>query len=499
MNIVVKLKETCISVIPIMMIVVLLNFTIAPLGAESLIRFLSGGVLVIIGLTLFLVGADIGIIPIGQKVGAALTAKRNLLILMTVSFAIGFFITVAEPDIQVLAAQIVGVNPAVPKTPLMFMIAFGVGFFIVVGLLRIVFNISYHWLLILFYALVFAFAFCTDPDFLGVAFDSGGATTGPMTVPLIIALGVGVASSKGGGVMNRDSSFGLTGMASIGPVLAVLILGLICSGSGAVPGAADIAADGETHGFISLLPHVMKNMAAALMPLALMFAFFQIFLIHMPPHQVRRMIKGLAYTFVGLVFFMTGVEGGFMPVGSMIGGIIGSLPYNFILIPIGLVLGAVVVCAEPAVWVLNEQIEEISGGHIRKRLMLVSLSVGISVSIGIAMLRVITGLSIWYFLIPGYAAALILTFFTPKLFTAIAFDSGGVASGPMTSTFILSFTLGASSAAGGNPITDAFGVIAMVAMTPLITIQLLGLLFGMKEKEVLGQKVTNDGETDGKM
>lgn len=499
MNIVIKLKETCISVIPIMMIVVLLNFTIAPLGAESLFRFLTGGVLVIIGLTLFLVGADIGIIPIGQKVGAALTAKRNLLILTTVSFAIGFFITVAEPDIQVLASQIVGVNPAVPKTPLMFMIAFGVGFFIVVGLLRIVFNISYHWLLILFYGVIFAFASFSDPGFIGVAFDSGGATTGPMTVPLIIALGVGVASSKGGGVMNRDSSFGLTGMASVGPVMAVLILGLVCSGSAAGPDAADMVTEGGAPGFISLLPHVMKNMAAALMPLALMFALFQIFLIHMPPHQVRRMIKGLAYTFVGLVFFMTGVEGGFMPVGSMIGGIIGSLPYNFVLIPIGLVLGAVVVCAEPAVWVLNEQIEEISGGHIRKRLMLVSLSVGISVSIGIAMLRVITGLSIWYFLILGYAAALILTFFTPKLFTAIAFDSGGVASGPMTSTFILSFTLGASSAAGGNPITDAFGVIAMVAMTPLITIQLLGLLFGMKEKEVLGQKVTNDGETDGKM
>lgn len=497
MNIVVKLKETCISVIPIMLIVVLLNFTIAPVGYDSLIRFLTGGVFVIAGLTLFLMGAELGIIPIGQKVGAALTAKKNLFLLIAVSFAIGFFITVAEPDIQVLATQIVGVNPAVPKTALIFMIAFGVGFFIVMGLLRIVFNIPYHWLLVLFYAAVFGIAAFTSPEFIGVGFDSGGATTGPMTVPLIIALGVGVASSMGGSSRNRDSSFGLTGMASIGPIMAVLVLGLICSGSGSGQETAAVAETASGHGFLPLIPHVIKDMAAALMPLAAMFAVFQFTLIHMPPRQVIRMIKGLIYTFAGLVLFMTGVEGGFMPVGSMIGGLIGQLPYNFVLIPIGLVLGAVVVCAEPAVWVLNEQIEEISGGHIKKRFMLISLSMGIAVSIGIAMFRVLTGTSIWYFLIPGYSIALILTFFTPKLFTAIAFDSGGVASGPMTSTFILSFTLGASASLGGNPITDAFGVIAMVAMTPLITIQLLGLVFGRKEKEALRLNATG-GETDGR-
>ncbi|MCQ2604262.1 MAG: DUF1538 domain-containing protein [Spirochaetia bacterium] len=481
MNIIVKLKETCISVVPIILIVLLLNFTIAPVGAASLIRFLSGGILVILGLTLFLVGADIGIIPIGQKAGAALTAKRSLFILVSAAFAIGFFITIAEPDVQVLAAQIVSVSPSVPKTPLIMAIAIGVGFFIVVGLLRIVFNISYNWLLIIFYGIVGVCAFFTSAGFIGLGFDAGGATTGPMTVPFIIALGVGVASSKGG-ALNRDSSFGLTGMASIGPIMAVLILGIICAGETSSSDMLELESD-DIAGFLHLVPGVAKEMFSSLMPLAVMFLVFQFTLIHMPPHQVAKMIKGLIYTYIGLVMFMTGVEGGFMPVGFAIGSMIGGLSYSFVLIPIGLVLGAVVVCAEPAVWVLNEQIEEISGGHIKKRFMQVSLSVGVSVSIGISMLRVLTGISIWYFLIPGYLIAMILTFFTPKLFTAIAFDSGGVASGPMTSTFILSFTLGASAAAGGNPVTDAFGVIAMVAMTPLITIQLLGLIFSRKTKE----------------
>ena len=479
MNIVVKLKETCISVVPIIAIVLLLNFTIAPVGSAALVRFLAGSLLVIIGLTLFLVGADLGISPIGQKAGAALTAKRKLMLLIGSAFAIGFFITIAEPDVQVLATQVVGVNPAVPKVPLILMIAVGVGFFVVVGLLRIVFNISYRWLLIASYAIVFLCAYRTDPAFLAIGFDAGGATTGPMTVPFIIALGVGVASSKGGAA-NRDSSFGLTGMASIGPILAVLLLGMFSKGAETASAAGSHV---EFAGFIAVMPEVAKEILSSLLPMAVMFIIFQLTLIHMPPYQVRRMIKGLIYTYIGLVLFMTGVQGGFMMVGSTIGAVIGSLSYSWILIPIGLVLGAVVVCAEPAVWVLNEQIEEISGGHIRKRFMLVSLSAGIALAIGLSMYRVLSGVSLWHFIIPGYALAVLLTFFTPKLFTAIAFDSGGVASGPMTSTFILSFTLGASQAAGGNPVLDAFGVIAMVAMTPLITIQILGLVFSMKEKQ----------------
>ncbi|MBR4158998.1 MAG: DUF1538 family protein, partial [Spirochaetia bacterium] len=303
---------------PIIVIVLLLNFTIAPVGSAALVRFLVDSVLVIIGLTLFLVGADLGISPIGQKAGAALTAKRKLLLLIGAAFAIGFFITIAEPDVQVLATQVVGVNPAVPKIPLILMIAVGVGFFVVVGLLRIVFNLSYRWLLIISYGVVFLCAYYTSPDFMAVGFDAGGATTGPMTVPFIIALGVGVASSKGGAA-NRDSSFGLTGIASIGPILAVFLLGIFTKGSASASAAGSHV---EFAGFIAVMPEIAKEILSSLLPMAVMFIIFQLTLIHMPPYQVRRMIKGLIYTYIGLVLFMTGVQGGFMMVGSTIGAVI---------------------------------------------------------------------------------------------------------------------------------------------------------------------------------
>lgn len=267
--------------------------------------------------------------------------------------------------------------------------------------------------------------------------------------------------------------------------MAVLIMGIINKGNVANPVVSDGAVSkiGIAQAFFRLIPETVIEVAQALGPLAFMFLLFQLTLLHMPPHQVAKMVKGLIYTFIGLLIFLVGVNGGFLPAGSAIGARIGAMENNIILVPIGFVLGAVVVLAEPAVWVLNNQVEEVSGGHIKKGVMLISLSIGVAIAVGIAMIRVITGISIWWFLIPGYALAMALTFFCPPLFTAIAFDSGGVASGPMSSTFILAFTIGASSAAGGNPIRDAFGVIAMIAMMPLITIQILGLLFGYKEKK----------------
>lgn len=499
MNIIVRLKETCISVIPIMLIVFILDFTFVPVGFDVLVRFFLGALLLIAGLTVFLVGSDIGIIPIGRKAGAALAAKRDIPLLISVSFAVGFFITIVEPDVQVLAVQISSVDSSIQKVPLVLIIAAGIGFFVAAGLLRVIFQFPYRFFLIIFYGIVFICAFFTGDEFLAVAFDAGGATTGPMTVPFIIALGTGVASSKGG-AKERDNSFGLTGAASIGPILTVLILGMIFEGNGTCGTAAGAASAGHPgqYNILIFLPEVASEIFFSFLPVAAMFIAFRFTIVRMPPYQTARMIKGLLYTYIGLVLFMTGVKGGFMSAGAAIGAKAGSLPFNYILIPLGILLGAVVVCAEPAVWVLNEQIEEISGGYVKKRFMLVFLSIGISVSVGVSMLRVLTGISIWWFLIPGYSAALLLSFFTPKLFTAVAFDSGGVASGPMTSTFILSFTLGASSAVGGDPVIDAFGVIAMVSMAPLITIQILGLVLKKKEKEASRLKYFYSGSRSEK-
>jgi len=485
MNLLTKFKETSISVVPILLIVLVLELTVAPIGATLLAQFFLGGVFIIIGLSVFLLGIDLGVLPVGQKVGATLVYKRNLGLMLAVGFIVGFFITVAEPDVRVLAGQAATVDPSISKTLLVVMISLGVGLFVALGFGRTILGIPYRYLLIVFYIGVFILACLTDPAYLGVGFDAGGATTGPMTVPFIMALGVGVAAVRKG-KQAEDDSFGLVGLASIGPIAAVLIMGIINKGQSA-PASAAVAESVETRGivasFIHLIPETLADVALALGPLALMVFVFQITLLRMPRHQVARTIKGLIYTFLGLVIFFIGVNGGFLPVGSTIGGIIGAMEHNAVLIPIGFVLGAVVVLAEPAIWVLNNQVEEVSGGYIKKRVMLISLSIGVAVAVALAMLRVVTGMSIWWLLVPGYTLALALTFWSPPLFTAIAFDSGGVASGPMSSTFILSFTLGASSAAGGNPITDAFGVIAMIAMTPLIAIQILGLIFKHKEKK----------------
>lgn len=510
-----KLKETAVSILPISVIVLILNWTIAPLGSSMVWQFLTGSLFTILGLALFLLGADIGILPIGEKAGAALTSKRNLPLLLSSAFVIGFLITIAEPDVQVLAKQVCSVDASINSTVLLVMIAVGIGLFTSVGLLRTVLHIPLKYLLIAFYIIVFVAAFAAPDKYLAVAFDSGGATTGPMTVPFILALGVGVAAvqGRGKGKTGNESSFGMTGMASIGPILAVLILGICVGGhqpsqraadsSAAQPeaavtteisaSAADVAtktsasSNGAEKGvFAHLLPETLVDVAKALLPLAVMFVVFQFTLLHLPPHAIIRMSVGLLYSFVGLVLFMLGVNGGFMPAGDIIGFTVAQTDYRYILVAIGVFLGAVVVCAEPAVWVLTKQVEEISGGTIKRSVIIAALSVGVAVSVGLSIFRVLSGFSLWFVLLPGYALALTLTFFCPQLFTAIAFDSGGVASGPMTTTFILSFMLGISNALGGNPLTDAFGVIALVAMAPLITIQVLGILYAGKTKKSAG-------------
>lgn len=509
MNLLQKFKETLASVLPIMAIVLVLGLTAAPLGAGLIVRFLVGGVLLIFGLTIFLAGVDIGILPIGERSGAALTAKKSLPLLLGVAFIIGVMVTIAEPDVQVLAGQIQGVSAAVNKWALIMMIAVGIGLFVVLGLLRTMLSLKLKYLLIVSYIVVFLLAFLCPPEFQGVAFDAGGATTGPMTVPFIMALGVGVAAVRSGvngeggkqGGTQTDDSFGLTGIASVGPVAAVCFYGILLRlgsrGEAASLAVQEAAADAPAAAesffglgtFITLLPEELYEVSLALLPLVIMFVAFQLFLLKMPPVQVRRMIKGVAYSFVGLVIFLVGVNGGFMPAGTQLGSLLGANAsmngglWTVLLTGTGVLFGAVVVCAEPAVWVLTEQVESVSGGTIKRKVMLAALSAGVAISIGLSMLRVLYGFSLWCILLPGYALALLMTLWCPPLFVGIAFDSGGVASGPMTSTFILSFTLGAAAACGGNPATDAFGVIALVAMTPLIAIQVLGIVFKVKSRK----------------
>lgn len=493
-NLVSKIEESVISVAPVMAIVVLLHFTLAPLQEGQLWLFLVSGAMVIAGLGIFLMGADLGMVPFGQKVGSVMAHKRSVPLILVASFTIGFAITIAEPDVQVLAEQVNGVAPAVDKGTLLAMIAVGVGIFLMIGTMRSVLGWPLRWLLIFFYTVLFVFCAFIDAGFLGVAFDSGGATTGPITVPFIMAMGLGVAAAtrkKEG----EDNSFGLVGLASIGPIAAVAVMGFISNislSSGEyteVPYVVMPVLDR----ILELLPHVAEEIAMALLPLFIIFLVFQFLLLKLPAQQVKRMITGLIYAYIGLVIFMIGVKSGFMTAGESIGMALGAMAGGNALIPVGFILGAVVVCAEPAVWVLTQQVEEVSGGHIKRSIMLVALSISVAVAVGLGMTRVVYGFSLWWYLIPGYALALGMTKFCPPLFTGIAFDSGGVASGPMSTTFVLSLTLGGALASGGNPATDGFGMIAMIAMAPLITIQIVGLIFKRKERQAVKREEIKAG------
>lgn len=491
MNIIQKFKDTAFSVVPIMVIVLLLGATVAPLGKLLLLRFAAGGIFLIAGLTLFLAGVDVSILPLGSQCGAALTGRKNVWLLLGAAFIIGVFVTAAEPDIQVLCSQVRTVCPAVSSFSLTAGIAAGVGLFIAMGLFRTLMGWGLRVFLFVFYALIFFLAIKGTRLFVGIAFDSGGATTGPMTVPFIMALGVGVSavrSKSRGGEDDRAKSFGLTGMASVGPVLAVVIYGIFLSKKG---GIAIAAAEGTSavnieglSAFFHVLPQVAREAAVSLLPVIVLFAAFQFTLLHLPPFQVKRMAIGFFYSYAGLVIFLTGVNGGFMTAGRLLGEAMGAKAAACggamaLLVITGALIGTVVVCAEPAVWVLTDQVEQLTGGTIKRRHLLVFLAAGSALACSLAMCRAVKGFPLMNILIPGYAAALLLMLFCPPLFTAIAFDSGGVASGPISSTFVLSFALGASQTKGTG---DAFGVIALIAMTPLVAIQTMGIVWSIKQK-----------------
>ena len=476
-----KLQESLAAVLPILAIVLILSFTIAPLPTSVLMAFLFGAVLLVVGMMFFSLGAELAMSPMGERVGACITKTRRVGIMLTLGFLLGFLITISEPDLQVLANQV----QAVPNMVLIVTVAVGVGLFLCFAMLRMLLSVPLNTMLVGFYIVVFVLALFVPKDFLAVAFDSGGVTTGPMTVPFIMAMGVGVSAIRSDKHSANDS-FGLVALCSIGPILAVLILSLIFHPDGGsytavvIPEIGDSAALWQL--FFVAFPTYFKEIAVSLLPIAAFFAVFNLVSLHLERKQLIRIGVGLAYTYLGLVIFLTGVNVGFMPAGNYLGSVIAGLSCNWIIIPIGMLIGYFIVMAEPAVYVLMRQVEELTDGAIPGSAMKHSLSIGVAVSVGLAMIRVLTGISIFYLLVPGYAVAIVLSFFVPKLFTAIAFDSGGVASGPMATTFLLPFAMGACSAVGGNIVTDAFGVVAMVAMTPLITIQGLGLIYRLRTK-----------------
>lgn len=476
-----KVYESVTSVLPITAIVLLLSITIAPLSPGILTLFLFGAVLLIIGMGFFTLGVDMSMIPMGEGVGVQLSKARKIGIPLAVCFVLGILITLAEPDLQVLAQQV----PAIPNLTLILTVAFGVGAFLVIAQLRILLKIPLSYILVFFYGAIFILTCFTPADFIPVSFDSGGVTTGPITVPFIMALGIGMASVRSDKNSSSDS-FGLTAICSIGPVLSVLLLGICYHPQDAVYTPLSLAELTTTRvvagEFARAFPIYIKEVAVALLPIAGLFLVFQCAFRRFHKRQLIRIVSGFIYSYIGLVLFLTGVNVGFMPAGQYIGSAVAGGKMPWILIPIGMVIGYFIVKAEPAVQVLTRQVEDVTSGSITHKSIGFGLSIGIAFSVGIAMLRILTGLNIMWFLIPGYLISLILTFFVPQIFTGIAFDSGGVASGPMTTTFLLPLAMGACETLGGDVLTDAFGIVAMVAMTPLFTIQMMGLMDGVRRK-----------------
>lgn len=471
-----KIKEALVSVLPVTLIVIVLNLTpLVDFSSKEIIVFAISALLLVIGIGLFNLGADLAMTPMGTQVGTGLTKSRSLKVLLIICFILGLCITIAEPDLTVLASQVADV---IDPTLLVWTIGVGVALFLVVAVLKIVFKRQLASLLMFFYMLLFALTSFIiingNEKLLPLAFDSGGVTTGPITVPFIMALGVGIASAIGGKRSN-ENSFGLIALCSVGPILAVVILGIFASGdlSYSVPNYG--IAENVFLEFFHTLWDVTKEVTIALGLIVVFFFILNFIFLKLPKKKLTQMSIGIVFTYLGLIIFLTSVNVGFMPIGYKMGLQLGN--NQIILVICAFVLGLVVVLAEPAVRVLNKQVEEITDGTVSKKSMLIALSCGVGVSLCLSVIRIIFGFSLLYYLVPGYFISLGLSFFVPRMYTAIAFDSGGVASGPLTSTFILPFAIGACIAIcpdGSEVLTNAFGVVAMVAMTPLITIQVLG-------------------------
>lgn len=485
-----KTKEALSSVLPITLIVLLISVTISDLGIDMLMLFLTGAMLLIVGMGFFQLGAEMSMMPLGQGVGGKLL-KARLWILMFICFLMGTIITISEPDLQVLANQV----PSIANMTLILTVAVGVGVFLVIAVLRILFHISLSWLLIGLYIGLFILSFFTPDSFTAVAFDSGGVTTGPMTVPFIMALGIGLSAARS----DKDSagdSFGLIALCSVGPILMVTLLGIFSESGTPSYEATKLPVIETTKDVVNLfahhLPEYAKEVAISILPVIGVFVIFQLFTKAYHGHQILRMTIGFVYTIIGLILFLTGVNVGFAPVGNLIGGQVAGGDFKWLIVPIGMLIGYYIVKAEPAVQVLNEQVEELTQGMVSRKMMNTALSIGVAVAVALAMLRAMLGFDIYYILIPGYLLALVFSRMVSPVFVGIAFDSGGVASGPMTSTFLLPLAIGVCSAAGGNIETDAFGVVALVALAPLIAIQIMGILYAYKSRKAAHVELPTD-------
>lgn len=483
-----KLKEVLLAVLPITIIVLILHFTIIPIERPLLLRFLIGAALIIIGLSIFLAGVDIGITPIGNIMGSTLAKTNKFLIVIIAGLILGFFISIAEPDLHILGAQVSFVSSGVVSKWLIVMIvSIGIAFMLSLGLGRILYNFPLYKLLTFIYGIILILSIFTSPEFLAISFDASGATTGALTVPFMLALAMGVSHLKKDSKSSEKDSFGLVGIASSGAIIAVMIMSIL-SKTDRITATLEVdteVSESIIAPFIEKIPQISFEIILALAPILIIFLIFQKISFKLSKKSVRKILFGVLFTFIGLVIFLVGVNAGFMDLGTVVGYKIASLNNKLYLIIVGFALGLVTILAEPAVYVLTHQIEDVTSGYVKRKVVLIFLSIGVGFAVALSMIRImVPEIQLWHYLLPGYIISIIMSYYVPKLFVGMAFDSGGVASGPMTATFILAFAQGAADAIeSADVLIDGFGMIAMVAMAPIIALQILGFVFKTKSKK----------------
>ena len=471
-----EFKNACVTILPIAVFVMFIVL-LTPADKSISISFILSALLLIFGSSLFTFGAEISMELIGNKIGKSLVKSKKVWLILIVGFIIGTIVTVAEPDLLVLAEQLT----SIPKFLLILIISIGVGVCVSLAACRSLFGLNLNVMLIIGFIIIFILMFFVPLDFIPVAFDSGGVTTGTMSIPFILTLGMGLVSSRID-KKAREGSFGLVALASTGPIIMVLLLGMFMNYESGMSFDSSIYTHFSFADYVIQLGKCFKDVIISISPIIVVFIIYYFITKKVSKREMRKIIFGTFITILGLTIFLTASNVGFLNMGYYLGSYISGTDYKMWLIPIIMILSFFIAIAEPAVVILLDQIEEFTEGGISNNLLKIALALGVSIASGLAMYRVFTGTSFMIYAFVGYGIALLLTFFIPKVFTAIAFDAGGATGGSLTTTFLLPMAIGACVTIGGNVYTDAFGLASMVSLVPIITIEIVGFIYSLKTR-----------------
>lgn len=487
-----KIKEVILSVLPISLVVVILHFTLTPLEPRIFANFLIGSFLMIIGMPIFLQGIDISITPIGEQTSGVLAKSNKLWIILFGGCFFGFIVSIAEPDLHILAGQVNSVTKGQFNSGLMILlVSMGIGVMVSMGMFRILKNVRLNRFMTVVYLVILVLAFFSEADFLAIAFDASGSTTGSISVPFLLALSGGISAMTRHEEVEENDGFGMLGIASTGAIIAVLVQGIFTGTNtlgGSLP-AIEVATEGIMTALLKSVVQYGQESLVTLLPILIIYLVFNGIWIKVSKNKMKRILIGSIYTYVGLVLFLAGVNTGFIEASSQVGYLLAARDKSWILIIVGMIFGIITIPAEPSVHVLTRQIEDETAGSIKSGTVMLTLCIGVAVAVGLSILRIlIPGLQLWHILLPGMVIAIVLSYIVPDIFVGIAYDSGGVAAGTMTAAFILPYAQGiAEYTPGASVVKDGFGVIALVAMTPLVALQLLGLFYKIRTRPLLAE------------